>query len=582
MAPRRHAILTLSIPLIAYGLLVGLEAYKCRDQINPDAIAYLRNAQYVAEGQFHKSVSGYWSPLLSWCIAPFGYLGFDDLHSARIALAIWGGILVVASYGLIRCLIPRSTFLDSIVLLLIAVVTVRQSTQIITPDLPMFAPLVAYCAVAGSTHLLQDRRLQWGAGVLGGLAYLAKSYALPFFLVHFTFTVALQSVHSSNRSLRRSMSAWGIGLLACALVCGPWISILSFKYGKPTFSTVARVAHSLVGPPDKSRTLPLYDRLYHVDVGRLTTWETPEILPHNYWSPLENWDYLTHQVEYAVETAKQILNDISSYDLFRLSIPVLVFLPVLFWLSGWKSCQLRATWVLGTVAIYVAGFTLVHYEDRYTVGFLWPLCCIYVIGFGSDCFRRMAAKLPLPSWSSLVISTLLIVSFAAQCAWTSWQFERSITRPGAVFRQVGQELQRAGCTGPIAATHEMRYPAMFSAFHMKEQFLGCPTVARVADVEAALQAFGVRMFFVDRDDDWSQLFREQTTWRQQMAIPLETGDLFVYVPSMLTVRATITDSRSAESGASENPSRVESRTITSETMTSENIHSETELRSPSS
>ena len=263
------------------------------------------------------------------------------------------------------------------------------------------------------------------------------------------------------------------------------------------------------------------------------TWETPDVLPHNYWSPFENRDYFSHQVRHAVETIHRILKDISSFDLFRLCIPSLVLLPVLLWLFGWKGGTLTATWVVGTVAIYAAGFTFVHYEDRYILGFLWPLCCIYVVGFGTDCFQRMAARLQLPSYSSLLISTLLVASFAVMCAWASRQLVINDDRTDGVFRQIGQELRRAGCDGAIAATYEVRYPAMFSAYHMTEQFLGCPAETQVTDVEDSLRAFGVRMFFVDGNADWSKQFRQQTSWHQRFTFPLEEGDLFIYVPPTL-------------------------------------------------
>jgi hypothetical protein len=40
-------------------------------RVGPDASAYLTIARKYNAGDFHNAVNGYWSPLLSWLIAPF-------------------------------------------------------------------------------------------------------------------------------------------------------------------------------------------------------------------------------------------------------------------------------------------------------------------------------------------------------------------------------------------------------------------------------------------------------------------------------------------------------------------------------
>ena len=87
IARHHQSILTVSVVLSIYVALVSWQAYKMRDQINPDAISYIRNAQYLTEARFADSVSGLRSPLISWCMAPLLYFGLDGLYSARVVLA---------------------------------------------------------------------------------------------------------------------------------------------------------------------------------------------------------------------------------------------------------------------------------------------------------------------------------------------------------------------------------------------------------------------------------------------------------------------------------------------------------------
>ena len=256
IASRYQAILTLAVPLITYVVLVAWQAYRMRDEMNPDAVSYIRNAQYLAEGRFADSVSGHWSPLISWCIAPFLYFGVDGLYAARIVLAVWGGLFMVASYVFMRRFVRCAMWLQLVALALIAIAAVRAATYVITPDLLLFTVLSAYFAVVVSPRFLKRKRLQVLSGLLGGIAYLAKYYALPFFVVHFTFVVALHWwVGRRSTPLRTAALSWGRGLVIFLAVSAPWIGVLSSKYGKPTFSISGGMAHALVGPKDVADAL---------------------------------------------------------------------------------------------------------------------------------------------------------------------------------------------------------------------------------------------------------------------------------------------------------------------------------------
>ena len=215
-------------PLLIYVVLVSWQGYRMRDQINHDAVSYIRNAHYIAQGQFSDSVSGYWSPLLSWCIAPFVYFGADGLHAARVVLAIWGAGVVLASFWLTRSLVRRSGWLGVLALCLIAIDTARLATSVISPDLVMSAILLAYCSTVTSRRFARRRSLQILAGLLGGAAYLAKSYALPFFAVHFSFTICQHfAARRGARPWRRVALTWATGMFAFLILSGPWIGVLS-------------------------------------------------------------------------------------------------------------------------------------------------------------------------------------------------------------------------------------------------------------------------------------------------------------------------------------------------------------------
>src|SRR3954453_1698123 len=82
--------------MLLYVPMVAVVCYAYRDRLNIDLTAYLRLAIYLSRGDFRSSVSGYWSPLLSWCVAPFVAGGFDALRASKVVHAAWGATYLIA------------------------------------------------------------------------------------------------------------------------------------------------------------------------------------------------------------------------------------------------------------------------------------------------------------------------------------------------------------------------------------------------------------------------------------------------------------------------------------------------------
>src|SRR5204863_2907885 len=87
------------------------------------------------------------------------------------------------------------------------------------------------------------------AGLVGGLAYLAKSYALPFVVAHFTLVHAVRWISSRSRGSRRMVAERFLaGMVAFLAVALPWITTISLKYGHLTASTAGSYSWNLIGP----------------------------------------------------------------------------------------------------------------------------------------------------------------------------------------------------------------------------------------------------------------------------------------------------------------------------------------------
>src|SRR6185369_7710577 len=99
------------------------------------------------------------------------------------------------------------------------------------------ALLLLFTGVVISPRYRQERHAGIRAGLLAGIAYLSKQYALPFFLAALVLISGLHWMAGTTDERRRVARQLGLGLAAFALVAGPWVAVVSLKLGQPTIGT---------------------------------------------------------------------------------------------------------------------------------------------------------------------------------------------------------------------------------------------------------------------------------------------------------------------------------------------------------
>jgi hypothetical protein len=470
--PRRYAII-LVILAMQIALLIAT-ALKNLNVINPDAVSYLRIAKYFLEGNIELAVSGYWGPLFSWILLPFLALGVEPLIAARLVMGISAIIFLLGSLRIFHVMLAR----PSLVLLaglLTAIFTVNWSASIISPDLLMsgFLLLAIADTINADTHSGQIKDLR--AGLLYGLAYLAKSVALP---VSIGLIIILHSLHASAGflSVEAAFQRVKWTLLALVLIALPWIVTLSYHYRSATFSTSAQISHAIVGPGDFAR-YHVYMRSHHApSPGRITSWEDPDPKLYDAWSPFDSVAAFKFQVKVILNNLKRILVTLRSFELIGFGLPACV-LGFLFAFGRIRvePWRLSAPVIAITAGVYLPVYAV---EPRYYI-VNYPLLIAAGFGFADSISRtphrvfslfRISKLIPKGIAASLVIASFLLPTVGG----LSRALRGNETSEYVLAKQLVDAL-RNGPPGPLASVGKDRdlwAINMYAAYLSGRQFLG--------------------------------------------------------------------------------------------------------------
>ncbi|MCO5168677.1 MAG: hypothetical protein M9894_20235 [Planctomycetes bacterium] len=494
-------------------LLGGAAAWGNRGQINPDGICYLQLASHLLRGDVVASISGYWSPLLVWLLAPLLALGLDRLVAARLALLLCAGAAVVASDRLARHLGltpgPRAAAVATI-----ALAVGELATRVITPDVLVGACLLAYAASATHPELLRCRRRAALTGALAGVSFLAKSFALPVVLLHLPAMILLRARRADPAVGRRDVArTLAVAMTALGVVALGWSGVLSLRFQRPTWSSSGAIAHAAVGPgvPVGSYRLPSGLQTPPPPHGSL--WERPDLLDYPGWSPLDGPEARAHQLELVAFNGGSALRILRGWDALGLTLPALALAPLAALLArrhlGRRAPALAdaALWVPASVALLIGLHLPIFLEERYVLTFLLPPLVLLLVGgalTAAAAFRarRGAGEARAGRLLAVTLVGLVCASFAVG------PLRELIGRAregdtGAGVRTLVGALREARVTGPLAQVVTERdsplawHLGQYAAFFLDDTYVGTLTLAEATDTDL-LDRHGVGAVFVPR------------------------------------------------------------------------------------
>ena len=327
--------------------------------IDPDGTAYLTISRRYATGDFQRAINGYWSPWACWLTAGLMKLGLQAIPASVIinALGATGFLFISQSFFLRFGIIRKMQWLLNITLAFFLCYAIFWQSF---DDLWECFFLLSILRLKVTEEFKHKPALWVLCGVIGSLAYFAKAYSFPFFILN--TVCCTYFITKGNKALWLKISSVSIGVMVLCSI--PWIWALHNKYGIWTTSTSGSLNMSwyLVGHPHWKAGIdllipPVYpDSPYYWEDPWFANGDTP-----HFW---DSWRLFGLQI---------IRLGYNGYKLLRSMVQLSVFFPVVAvvaLLSLWQ--KKLATLFSGDIRIVIVsfllfplGYLLVNFEARY-------------------------------------------------------------------------------------------------------------------------------------------------------------------------------------------------------------------------
>ncbi len=336
--------------------------------IDPDGTAYLTISQRYANGDYVKAINGYWSPWSCWLTAILIKQGFAAIPASVIVntLGATGFLFISQSFFLKFNLTEKIQWLlNSTLALFLCFAIFWQSFDDLWECFFLLATLRLMLADG-----FRSKPVLWVlCGFIGTLAYFAKAYSFPFFILNTICCTWFICKDDKLQWLKISFTAITVMIL-CSL---PWIWQLHNKYGIWTTSTSGSLNMSwyLVGHPYWKEGIgillpPVYpDSPYY--------WEDPWFVngatPH-FW---DSWHLFGLQIlRIGLNIWKFIVSSV------QLSVFFIAVVGYAKWILMWKpgaviDKNLRI--VMLSMLLFPLGYVLVNFESRY----LWYMVPLVMV-----------------------------------------------------------------------------------------------------------------------------------------------------------------------------------------------------------
>jgi 4-amino-4-deoxy-L-arabinose transferase-like glycosyltransferase len=457
------------IGCLIFLVLASLVYPEYRYHMNPDGTSYLTLAQKYTQGRWFEAISGHWAPLYIWILALLEAIGFSPMLSVAIA-NIGSGIFILWALDRLAIQIGIGFARRLAILSVSCLYCLFIAIAVITPDPLVTAFLTCYLVLVAEGRCFTQIRYACLTGLIGGLAYLAKPYALYFILLHL-FAVSLLRIEgwkTARRTGLRVACVYGVMLL----VSLPWIACISWKYGRLTTSTAGDFSFRVMGPKGRGPYVVFAGLAPPPNSNAISYWEDPSTLDVPRWSPFESSD----SFRYYLGVISNNIRDAVIWCI-QASLLTLPLLGVGIW-KWLRKGDLCAGLLVLTIVLYPAGYLLQHIDGRY----LWPIALWSLV---------LGMHLVPDGRNSATAGFLLCASFALYPF-----FQMRAYSTGQNEHSIGEKLKNDYHLQGNVASSSRWVDSLAVSFYAGIRYYGVPAPGSTALMRQELQRNQIRYLLV--------------------------------------------------------------------------------------
>lgn len=367
---KRYALSLIATVLFAAALVCIYPFYQY--YIDPDATAYLTLARRYAEGDFAKAINGYWSPWSIWLTALMMKAGVAPFAAAIVVNAMGAIGFLMVSHSLFLLFGIRKEIqlmLHAVMVIFLLYAVFWQSFA----DLWECFFLLLVLRVLLAERFPAKPLLWTAAGFIGALAYLAKAYSFPFFILEILVGTYFLSGNGMGIKDGRWLVASAVCIGTMLVFSAPWIYLLYQKYDILTTGTAGSLNMSwyLVGHPYRQRDIlhllpPVYsdspsywEDPFYVNGPTPQFWHSPKLLALQ-----------VVRLGYNLLKFVQSIGELSCF--FALSIIIAL---ILFSKPVREKFDKRLLILSLSFLLFPVGYLLVNFQGRY-LWYMVPLSMV--------------------------------------------------------------------------------------------------------------------------------------------------------------------------------------------------------------
>lgn len=481
-AQDRHVVPAFSLLLL---LTIGMQIMSY-GQFTYDFKMYFNLAKHFLASDYSLAISGYWSPLFVGILIPVVACCADPFLVPCIVMGLSSLIFGAGAAAALRAF--GSSTASAIGLWPTIVFAPLMAATYATPDL-MSAGFFAWAtARILAIRPEQTVRSLCLTGVILGVCYLAKMVLLGVGCVMLALLMSLKIIVGELR-LASAARAVALILVGLAVVAGPWISILSAKYGEFTIATTQKKMWLVTAlEPDEPwwHADTWANRFVVPEPGRLSPFEDESVFIKRTWSPLQDKSSAVHYVKRVVYSVYSAVEMLARFDVFGIGLIAAIYGFALAapWRSTFRSQRWRWTMpvIAATVVPYVALgliFRPVAINGRYLFT-AFPFLVIASVDFTLDFIREDWPRWRRVTTLAALIGALLLGTLDIFLHTHSW----SVNEPFSAYRKLERILRRLDHLGPIACVGPAGWscPADDASFFLRLPFHGNAPVRTEEDV----------------------------------------------------------------------------------------------------